>query len=49
MKQITRRDFMKNSMTASLALAMPFSRVRGSNNDIRAAVVGFSWSRQDPH
>lgn len=41
MKQIKRRDFMKSSMVAGLALAMPFSRVRGANNDIRAAVVGF--------
>jgi predicted dehydrogenase len=28
-------------MVASLTLATPFSRVRGANNDIRAAVVGF--------
>lgn len=41
MKKITRRDFMKNSMAASFALAMPFSRVRGANNDIRASVAGF--------
>lgn len=41
MKKITRRDFMKVSMGAGLALAMPFSRARGANNDIRAAVVGF--------
>lgn len=41
MKRITRRIFMKSSMAAGLALVMPFSRVRGANNDIRAAVVGF--------
>jgi len=41
MKQITRRVFMKSSMAAGLTLAMPFSRVRSANNDIRAAVVGF--------
>jgi predicted dehydrogenase len=41
MKHITRRVFMKNSMATSFALAIPFSRVRGANNDIRAAVVGF--------
>lgn len=41
MKKITRRDFMKSSMAASFALAMPFSRVRGANNDIRASVAGF--------
>lgn len=41
MKQITRRVFMKSSIATGLTLAMPFSRVRGANNDIRAAVVGF--------
>ena len=41
MKKIARRDFMKSSIAAGFALAMPFSRVRGANNDIRAAVVGF--------
>ena len=41
MKQITRRDFMKSSIAAGFALAMPFSRVRGANSDIRAGVVGF--------
>jgi predicted dehydrogenase len=41
MKKITRRDFMKSSMAAGLALAVPFSRVRGANDDIRVAVVGF--------
>ncbi|NQT01702.1 MAG: Gfo/Idh/MocA family oxidoreductase [Planctomycetes bacterium] len=41
MKHVTRRDFMKSSMAAGLSLALPFSRVRGANDDIRAAVVGF--------
>jgi len=41
MKQITRRDFIKSSIASSFALALPFSRVRGANNDIRASVVGF--------
>ena len=41
MKHITRRSFLKSSITTSLAMALPFSRVRGANNDIRAGVVGF--------
>ena len=49
MRGITRRDFMKGSMAAGAALALqgyaaspsPFSRVRGANEDIRMAVVGF--------
>ena len=43
MKRITRRDLMKRSIAAgaALALAGPFSRVRGANDDIRVAVVGF--------
>ncbi len=42
MSNITRRDFLKSSMAAGVAmtLAAPFSRVRGANNDIRLAVVG---------
>jgi len=40
MKRITRRDFVKSSVAASISLAMPFSRARGANNDIRVAVVG---------
>ncbi|MHC4396341.1 MAG: Gfo/Idh/MocA family oxidoreductase [Planctomycetota bacterium] len=40
MKRITRRDFMKSSMAAGVALALPFSRVRGANNDIRLATIG---------
>ncbi|MHC4741106.1 MAG: Gfo/Idh/MocA family protein [Planctomycetota bacterium] len=41
MKRITRRRFMKGTMAAGVSLALPFSRVRGANDDIRAAVVGF--------
>ncbi len=41
MKHITRRDFMKSSIAAGIALARPFSRARGANNDIRVAVAGF--------
>ena len=41
MRRITRRKFMMSSLAAGAALALPFSRVRGANNDIRVAVVGF--------
>ena len=52
---LTRRDFMKGSIAAGVALvlpgraimAAPFSRVRGANDDIRIAIVGFNshgWS-----
>jgi len=40
MEPITRRDFVKGSAAAGLSLAVPFSRARAANNDIRAAVVG---------
>ena len=40
MKRITRRDFVKSSAAAGLSLALPFSRARGANDDIRVAVVG---------
>jgi predicted dehydrogenase len=39
--EITRRIFMKSSIAAGFSLAMPFSRARSANNDVRAAVVGF--------
>ena len=44
MKVITRRDFIKRSAAAGvgLALASPFSRVRGANDEIRVAVVGIN-------
>jgi predicted dehydrogenase len=40
MKSITRRDFVKSSIAGGLALAAPFSRVRGANDDLRVAVAG---------
>ncbi|MHC4214481.1 MAG: Gfo/Idh/MocA family protein [Planctomycetota bacterium] len=41
MKGITRRAFIKGSVAAGMALALPHSRVLGANDDIRVAVVGF--------
>jgi len=32
---------MKGSLAAGISLALPFSRARGANDDIRVAVVGF--------
>ena len=40
MKSVTRRDFVKSSMAASVTLALPFSRARGANGSLRVAVVG---------
>jgi predicted dehydrogenase len=42
--KVTRRDFMKSSIVAGagLAMAAPFSRVRGANDEIRVAVVGIN-------
>jgi len=40
MKGITRRDFIKSSVAAGAALTLPFSHVRGANNDIRLGVIG---------
>ncbi|MEJ2649725.1 MAG: Gfo/Idh/MocA family oxidoreductase [Sedimentisphaerales bacterium] len=42
MSKLSRRDFMKSSIAAGAAFAMaaPFSRARGANDDIRIAVVG---------
>jgi len=37
---MNRRDFLRSSAVAGAALAVPFSRVRGANDDIRVAVVG---------
>ncbi|MBN2269072.1 MAG: Gfo/Idh/MocA family oxidoreductase [Sedimentisphaerales bacterium] len=42
MKRITRRNFIKGAAAVGASLALPYSRVRGANNDIRAAVVGFN-------
>jgi len=40
MKNLTRRDFVKRSAVAGAALALPFSKARGANDDIRVAVAG---------
>ena len=40
MKSITRRDLMKSSMAAGAVMALPFSQVRGANNEIRVGVAG---------
>jgi len=40
MKSLTRRDFVKSSAVAGVTLAMPFSKVRGANGDIRVGVAG---------
>jgi predicted dehydrogenase len=43
MSQLSRRSFLKSSITAAGIAAMgPYSKVRGANNDIRVAVVGFN-------
>jgi predicted dehydrogenase len=56
MRRITRREFVKSSLAAGATLALPFSSVRGANNDIRVAVVGvrnqgsnhINWFRKIP-
>jgi predicted dehydrogenase len=40
MRSITRRDFVKSSVAAGVAVAMPYSRVRGANSDLRVGVAG---------
>ena len=53
---MNRRDFVKASVAAGLSMAVPHSRVRGANNDIRLAVVGIggqganhiNWFRKIP-
>ena len=40
MTGFTRRDFVRSSVAAGAVAALPFSKVRGANEDIRAAVVG---------
>jgi predicted dehydrogenase len=43
MKAITRRRFLKGTLAGSAVAALaPYSRVRGANNDVRVAVVGFN-------
>ncbi|MHC4489781.1 MAG: Gfo/Idh/MocA family protein, partial [Planctomycetota bacterium] len=56
MRHITRREFVKSSVTAGGVLLLPFSRVRGANDDISVAVVGIrnqgsnhiNWFRNIP-
>lgn len=50
MQRITRRDFVKSSIAAGagLAIATPFSKVRGANDEIRVACVGIN-SRGQAH
>src|SRR4030042_5567826 len=40
MNNITRRDFVKNTAAVGAAMALPFSKVRGANSDIRVGVAG---------
>ena len=42
MRRVNRRAFIKATTAAGISLAMPFSRVRGANDDIRVAVVGIN-------
>src|SRR5438128_4231098 len=45
MKNLTRRDFLKNSVLAGAALSLPartWAKVAGANGDIRIAIVGFN-------
>ncbi len=43
MSKLNRRSFLKSSVTAAgFAAFAPFSKVRGANNDVRVAVVGFN-------
>ena len=37
---IQRRQFLKQSLASTAAFAIPFTRARGANNDIRVAMVG---------
>lgn len=41
MKRITRRNFIKGAAAVGASLALPYSRVRGANDDVRVAVIGF--------
>jgi len=56
MAKTTRRGFLQGSLAAGLSVAVPFSRARGANDDIRVAVVGIrsqgsnhiNWFRKIP-
>ena len=44
MKKINRRSFLKSSLVTGAALSLPvrsWAQVRGANDDIRVAIVGF--------
>ncbi len=49
MKKVTRRDFVRNSIAAGVAAALPFSRVRGANDRIRVGVVGLGGRGTGAH
>jgi predicted dehydrogenase len=40
MERLTRRGFVKGSLAVGLGAALPFSRARGANGDIRVGVAG---------
>ncbi|TKJ35988.1 MAG: dehydrogenase [Planctomycetes bacterium B3_Pla] len=40
MRGLTRRDFVKSSIVGGVALAVPYSKTRGANGDIRVGVAG---------
>ena len=49
MKDFTRRDFVKSSIAAGFAAALPFSRVRGANDRICVGVVGLGGRGTGAH
>src|SRR4030065_293398 len=40
MNKLTRRDFIKSTAAVGAAMALPFSKARGANDDIRVGVAG---------
>ena len=40
MNNLTRRDFVKSTVAVGASMALPFSKVRGANNDLRVGVAG---------
>jgi len=49
MGAITRRDFIKSTVAAGALAAMPFSRVRGANGNIRVGLIGCGGRGTDAH
>jgi predicted dehydrogenase len=49
MKSINRRDFVRSSVAAGIAVALPFSRVRGANDRIYVGVVGLGGRGTGAH